>query len=65
MKRGNSEPLTAELQAELDALAAMPDSEIDNAGQSIHKKRLKSKIAAFSSSHCELSYILTTVPTVL
>ena len=29
MKRGNSEPLTPELQAELDALAAMPDSEID------------------------------------
>jgi uncharacterized protein (DUF4415 family) len=29
MKRGNPEPLTPELQAELDALAAMPDSEID------------------------------------
>ncbi len=31
MKRGNPEPLTPELQAELDALAAMPDSEIDTA----------------------------------
>ena len=29
MKRGNPEPLTPELQAELGALAAMPDSEID------------------------------------
>ena len=29
MKRGNPEPLTAKLQAELDALAAMPESEID------------------------------------
>jgi len=29
MKRGNPEPLTAELQAELDALAAMPEGEID------------------------------------
>jgi hypothetical protein len=32
MKRGNPEPLTPELQAELDALAAMPDSEIDKTG---------------------------------
>jgi uncharacterized protein (DUF4415 family) len=31
MKRGNPEPLTPELQAELDALAAMHDSEIDTA----------------------------------
>jgi uncharacterized protein (DUF4415 family) len=30
MKRGNPEPLTTELQAELDALAAMPESEIDS-----------------------------------
>jgi hypothetical protein len=29
MKRGNPEPLTLELQAEHDALAAMPESEID------------------------------------
>jgi len=29
MKRGNPNPLTPEMQAELDALAAMPDSEID------------------------------------
>lgn len=29
MKRGNPEPLPPELQAELDALAAMPDSAID------------------------------------
>ena len=29
MKRGNPEPLTPELQAELDTLAAMPDNEID------------------------------------
>jgi hypothetical protein len=29
MKRGNPEPLTPELLAELDALAAMPESEID------------------------------------
>jgi uncharacterized protein (DUF4415 family) len=29
MKRGNPEPLTPELQAELNALAAMPESEID------------------------------------
>src|ERR1035438_2477576 len=29
MKRGNPEPLTPELQAELDALAEMPESEID------------------------------------
>jgi uncharacterized protein (DUF4415 family) len=29
MKRGNPEPLTAKLQAELAALAAMPESEID------------------------------------
>ena len=29
MKRGNPEPLTPQLQAELDALAAMPESEID------------------------------------
>jgi uncharacterized protein (DUF4415 family) len=29
MRRGNPESLTPELQAELDALAAMPDSEID------------------------------------
>lgn len=31
MTKGNPEPLTRELQAELDALAAMPDSEIDMA----------------------------------
>jgi hypothetical protein len=29
MKKGNPEPLTPKLQAELDALAAMPESEID------------------------------------
>lgn len=29
MKPGNSKPLTPELQAELDALAAMPDETID------------------------------------
>ena len=29
MKRGNPEPLTPKLQAELDTLAAMPESEID------------------------------------
>ena len=29
MKRGNPKPLTPKLQAELDALAAMPESEID------------------------------------
>ncbi len=29
MRKGNPEPLTPELQAELDALAAMPESEID------------------------------------
>ena len=29
MKTGNPAPLTAKLQAELDALAAMPESEID------------------------------------
>jgi hypothetical protein len=29
MKRGNPEPLTPKLKAALDALAAMPDSEID------------------------------------
>jgi uncharacterized protein (DUF4415 family) len=29
MKRGNPEPLSPELQAEMDALAAMPESEID------------------------------------
>jgi uncharacterized protein (DUF4415 family) len=29
MKKGNPEPLTPELRAELDALAEMPDSEID------------------------------------
>jgi uncharacterized protein (DUF4415 family) len=29
IKRGNPEPLTPKLRAELDALAAMPDSEID------------------------------------
>ena len=29
MKKDNPEPLTPVLQAELDALAAMPDSEID------------------------------------
>jgi uncharacterized protein (DUF4415 family) len=29
MKRGNPEPLTPELQVEHDALAAMPESEID------------------------------------
>lgn len=28
-KKGNAQPLTPGLQAELDALAAMPDSEID------------------------------------
>jgi len=31
MKKGNPKPLTPELQAELDALAAMPDSAIDTA----------------------------------
>src|SRR5208283_4626336 len=31
MKRGNPKPLTPELQAELDTLAAMPESEIDTA----------------------------------
>jgi hypothetical protein len=31
MKKGNSKPLTPELQAELDALVAMPESEIDTA----------------------------------
>jgi len=30
MKRGNPEPLTPELKAELDALAGMPESEIDS-----------------------------------
>lgn len=29
MKKGNPEPLSPKLQAELDALAAMPESEID------------------------------------
>jgi len=29
MKSGNPEPLPTKLQAEIDALAAMPDSEID------------------------------------
>lgn len=29
MKRGNREPLTPKLQAELEALAALPESEID------------------------------------
>lgn len=29
MKRGNPEPLTPKLKAELDVLAAIPDSEID------------------------------------
>lgn len=29
MKRGNPAPLTPKLQAELDALAAMPENEID------------------------------------
>ena len=29
MKRGNPEPLTRELHAELDVLAAMPEGEID------------------------------------
>ena len=29
MKRGNPEPLTPKLRAELDALAAMPEREID------------------------------------
>lgn len=29
MKRGNPEPLPSALQSELEALAAMPDSEID------------------------------------
>jgi uncharacterized protein (DUF4415 family) len=31
MKIGNPEPLTPQLQAELDALAAMPEGEIDTA----------------------------------
>jgi uncharacterized protein (DUF4415 family) len=31
MKRGNAEPLTTKLQAELDALESMPESEIDTA----------------------------------
>ena len=31
MKKGNPKPLTPELQAELDALVAMPESEIDTA----------------------------------
>jgi len=30
MKRGNPEPLTPELQSELEALAALQDSEIDS-----------------------------------
>jgi hypothetical protein len=30
MKRGNPEPLTPKLQTELDALAAVPESEIDS-----------------------------------
>jgi hypothetical protein len=30
MKRGNPEPLTAELLAKVDVLAAMPDSLIDS-----------------------------------
>jgi hypothetical protein len=29
MKKGNPEPLTDQLQNEIDTLAAMPDSEID------------------------------------
>jgi uncharacterized protein (DUF4415 family) len=29
MKKGNPEPLTPELEAEIEALAAMPDHEID------------------------------------
>ena len=29
MKKGNPQPLTPQLQAELDALARMPESEID------------------------------------
>lgn len=32
MKRGNPETLTPELQAERDALAAMPENEIDSTG---------------------------------
>ena len=31
MKKGNLEPLTAKLKAELDALESMPESEIDTA----------------------------------
>ena len=31
MKRGNPEPLTPKLQAEIDALASRPESEIDTA----------------------------------
>ncbi len=31
MKKGNPQPLTPQLQAELDALARMPESEIDTA----------------------------------
>jgi uncharacterized protein (DUF4415 family) len=31
IKKGNLKPLTPKLQAELDALAAMPESEIDTA----------------------------------
>jgi hypothetical protein len=31
MKKGNPKPLTPKLQAEMDALAAMPESEIDTA----------------------------------
>jgi uncharacterized protein (DUF4415 family) len=34
MKRDHPESLTAELQAELEALAAMPDSEIDTSDAS-------------------------------
>ena len=32
MKKGNQEPLTSQLRAELEVLAAMPDSEIDTTG---------------------------------
>jgi uncharacterized protein (DUF4415 family) len=47
MKRGNPEPLTPELQAELNTLAAIPDSEIGLADMPPITDWSRAKRAAF------------------
>ena len=61
MKKGNSDPLSAELKAELAALEAMPDDEIDTSdapevtnwkGAEARRVLSPSQTAAYVTSRC-------------